>query len=260
MDILGSITKAIKIVYEDLKTPDSFKIGEAFEDYARNAIFPKELFDQIHRTQKYNESKNDFSKETLNPDFLFEDKRNKSKFHVECKYRSKKTGDENALLEICKDYQLKRYQEINKDTPVFILLGLSVKEDNENYSVKQLKEIYGKLENAFVDIDISLIPISALSSNIFDLNNMIDYAISSSLPLSSKKLWNYFSNTDIFLGYCIRCKKKIPESIIKPLCGSCFNEWNKYKNMNYTEKFCHMCGKENETTFSKPYCKKCYFS
>jgi len=260
MDIFGSIKKAVKVFYDDVNTPDSFKIGEAFEEYTRNVIFPKDFYKMIHKTPSYTSNKNDFSEESLKPDYLFEDIKTKKQFHIECKYRSKNERDENAILEICKDYQYKRYSEINKNTPVFILLGFTEKPENENISIKELRNIYGSLAEAFIDVDIFLIPLSTLSSNIFDMNNCIHYAISNSLPLSNKLLWNYFSNYELFHGYCIRCKKRIPELISNPLCGNCFGEWNKYKNYSYKEKYCHSCGKDHDSSMSRPYCKTCYYS
>ena len=260
MSILDSIKKGIQTVYEDYNTPESFKIGSAFEEFTRETIFPKDFYDLIHKTADYSNNKKDFQAETLKPDFLFKDKKTNKEFYVECKFRSKKFEDNNALVEICKDYQIKRYLELNKKTPVFIALGFFQKEEGENCSVKELKNNYGdgNLKDAFWVCGILLIPVSTLSDNFFDLNNQLDYIIDSRFPLSSKKLWNYFANPENFLGYCIRCSKRIPENLERPLCYNCFKEWNKFKKDDFVEKVCHKCGEKNKTSVAKPMCYNCY--
>ncbi len=252
MAIIDAKKKGAKTIIDEINTPGSFKIGEAFENYTREELFPKELFELVHKTAKYTDNKEDFQRETLKPDFLFKDKRTGKEFYVECKFRSKKEEDDNALHEICKDYQIKRYKELNKEKPVFIVLGFYVKFDGEKLKAKEISDLIYDEGVAF------LIPVEILADNYFDLNNGIDHIISTRHPVSSKMLWNYFAKSENFLGYCIRCGKRIPENMDSPYCYDCFKSWNKFKNPTFSEKTCHKCGKSNKSTMEKPICKTCY--
>ena len=54
MGFLDSLAKAAKVLVDDLNTPESFKIGEKFEKYSREFIFPQnkyKLLKQTHHTQ-----------------------------------------------------------------------------------------------------------------------------------------------------------------------------------------------------------------
>jgi hypothetical protein len=257
MGVYSSILKGIKTTFEDYKKPESFKIGEAFEDFTRNVIFPEGLYDLIQRAPKYEDNK-DYQKISLQPDFYFKDKLTGKEFFIECKYRSKKENDENAVLEICSEDQLKRYKEYNKKFPTYIALSFDEKPEGFAYTLKDIVKDYKTLEQYFLDTCVMILPLPFLRTNSFDLNQMYDFAISANVPLSSKKLWNYFTNEKIFSAYCIRCKKVISESAFEPLCDTCLKSWEKFENYQYPEKYCHICGKEAKTTFAKPLCRECF--
>jgi hypothetical protein len=120
MSLFKRIGKAIK---EELTKPSSFVKGEVFEDYVRNIVFPSDCYKLINRTHNYATNNGDYVESSLKPDFEFQCLETSKKFHVEVKYR-KGYYNYQDKLEWCKPYQLKRYKEIDKEQPVFLLLGI----------------------------------------------------------------------------------------------------------------------------------------
>ncbi|MCX6647583.1 MAG: phospholipase D-like domain-containing protein [bacterium] len=59
-------------------------------------------------------------------------------------------------------------------------------------------------------------------------------------------------------GFCIRCRARIKDDPVHPLCSNCYTIWAKYGNPNYLENYCLSCGKEIKTNIAKPYCYECY--
>lgn len=121
MKLLSILSKGIQAMVDEATTPESFKIGQKFEDYVREYIFAEKYYDLVERTHNYNSNNKDFVESSVRPDFKFRDKWTKNEFYVEAKFR---TGLYNGKITWCKDYQLKRYQEIHKSVPVFILIGM----------------------------------------------------------------------------------------------------------------------------------------
>jgi hypothetical protein len=120
MGLLSILEKGIKAMIDEAFTPESFKIGERFEDYIRDKIFIEKYYDIIERTHNYQSNSKDYVESSLKPDFLFRDRWNKKEFYVEAKFR---TGLNNGKIKWCNENQLKRYRQINKDKPVFIIIG-----------------------------------------------------------------------------------------------------------------------------------------
>lgn len=118
MDLIG---KGIQAMIEEAMTPESFKIGEKFENYVRQHLFIEKYYDLLERTHDYHTNQKDYVQSSVKPDFKFRDRWSKKEFYVEVKFRS---GLLHGKIEWCKDYQLKRYREYHKHTPVFLLLGM----------------------------------------------------------------------------------------------------------------------------------------
>ena len=118
---MGVLGRIIKAAFNELIKEESFVKGEEFEGYLREFIFPKENYELLHRTHDSSTNKEDFVGTSLQPDFKFRANDTKKVFWLEAKFRSSAFRDE---VEWCKDYQLKRYQEINREAPVFIALGV----------------------------------------------------------------------------------------------------------------------------------------
>ena len=138
------IWRIIKAVIREIRKPQSFVVGEKFEQYLRDKVFTRRLYDLLHRTPDYEANRDDYVETSLEPDFLFINQSDERIFYVEAKYRSK--FRDNAV-EWCKPYQLKRYMDINRDYPVFIALGVEGKPTKPKYlfvfPVKKIK--YTKL-------------------------------------------------------------------------------------------------------------------
>jgi len=111
---------------DNLNIPESYKMGKQFEDYLRCHIFVKKYFVITEKTHDFQANHGDFIESSINPDFKFRDKMNKS-FYLEAKFRSDVHDDK---ISWCNFGQLKRYQEFDKTFPVFIAIGLGGKPDN----------------------------------------------------------------------------------------------------------------------------------
>ena len=59
-------------------------------------------------------------------------------------------------------------------------------------------------------------------------------------------------------GFCIRCKKIIPQSVYRTFCDDCFVEWSAEGDADSKEKYCHMCGKDAQVSKNKALCYDCY--
>jgi hypothetical protein len=120
MGLLSIIGKGIQAMIDEATTPQSFKIGEQFENYVRDFLFVDNYYDMLERTHNY-KTNQDYVQSSLKPDFKFRDKWTKKEFYVEAKFR---TGLYNNKIIWCNDKQLARYLDYNKEKPVFLILGM----------------------------------------------------------------------------------------------------------------------------------------
>ena len=128
---MGLFSKVTKLGWDDINTPESFKKGEAFQDYIRKHLFTKDKFDMLHKTHAYAINKKDFAiEDSIEPDFKFRVKKTGKAFWVEAKYRS--TYYKGDMVDCCKPPQLTRYKEkeIDEKLPVYITLGLGGEPDS----------------------------------------------------------------------------------------------------------------------------------
>lgn len=102
--------------------------GNRFEGFVLNEIFIDKLFDLIETTRDFDSNSKRFEERSMNPDFCFRDKRTKEEFWIEAKYRKGlfKNQKGQFVCEICKPWQLTRYNEVEKSTRkrVYICLGM----------------------------------------------------------------------------------------------------------------------------------------
>tara|TARA_Y100001970_G_C13652630_1_gene564349 strand:- start:46 stop:546 length:501 start_codon:yes stop_codon:yes gene_type:complete len=158
--------RIVKAVFNEIDKPESHAKGEAFEQYVRDCIFPKEKFIKLSQTHSYNTDKDDYTESSLEPDFELECKKSGKSFFIECKYRS--NYYDNAI-EWCKKYQLNRYKDINRDIPVFIAIGVGNTPD-EPY-------------------DLYVIPVKHIKyTNLFKAF-LSDYRIMLDEPMTTNQLW-----------------------------------------------------------------------
>lgn len=149
MDFISKAIRVVKVTLDEINKPESFVKGDKFESYIRDHLFVKDRYDLIQRTHDYTTNKGDFVENTKEPDFKFRCIKTKQEFFVEAKYRSNYYDNK---IEWCKPFQLKRYKEMSKNTPVFVTIGVG----NESGSPGQiffipLKDIkYTKLFRSFL--------------------------------------------------------------------------------------------------------------
>jgi len=241
MGIFQSLIKTAQFFVEDLNTPESFKKGEAFENYMRQYLFPEEKYKLLHRTQGYSQNSRDYVEDSKQPDFTLQCLESKRIFHVEAKYRSGVSNQ--GTLQYAKPAQFERHKKLNAEKPVFICLGISGEPDSPEYAF--------------------LIPISRMKSVILNAEFFEEFEVALDRPISPKKLWTLVTKpaTPKFVhasGCCIRCKKPLELNLDKPLCSDCYREWKAFSNPDYTEKYCHSCGKPNKGSILKPLCFTCY--
>lgn len=126
MGLLSILGKGIQAMVDEAMTPESFKVGQKFEDYVREFIFIDRYYDLLERTHDYNRNSKDYVESSLKPDFKFRDRRNKREFYVEAKFR---TGLHKGKIIWCNEKQLQRYNAYNLEVPVFIILGMGEEPD-----------------------------------------------------------------------------------------------------------------------------------
>jgi hypothetical protein len=80
----------LKEIFEDItgmsKRPEIK--GSRFEKFVSEEIFKDILFDLVEMTRDFDSNSERFEERSMNPDFLFRDKRTREEFWIEAKYRN----------------------------------------------------------------------------------------------------------------------------------------------------------------------------
>jgi len=121
MSFLSTLGKAVSLIIDDVRTPETFKIGEKFEDYVRKELFTAKYYTLVYRTPSYRSNSKDYAESSLKPDFIFRDKHTNEEFYVEAKFR---TSDYQGKFVWCNSAQLNRYKDCHREKPVFVILGI----------------------------------------------------------------------------------------------------------------------------------------
>ena len=125
--------------------------GGRFESFVSEEIFNDKLFDLVEMTRDFNSNSERFEERSMNPDFLFRDKRTGEEFWIEAKYRNGlfKNDKGQFVCEICKPWQLERYREVEKNSgkKVYICLGLG--EDPRFPETVHLIPVFGAYPQLF---------------------------------------------------------------------------------------------------------------
>jgi hypothetical protein len=146
-------------------TPKSFTVGEKFEHYARQYLFPQSDYELLQKTHGY-KTKNKNYVPSADPDFKFRDRHKGKIFYVEAKYR---TAFFKGQVKWCTENQLSRYQQRNRECPVFILLSIGGSPDRPAF--------------------VSLIPLSQANFTILFRSHAEKYAVHPKKRILSKNLW-----------------------------------------------------------------------
>ena len=99
---------------------ESIVKGKEFECFVRRHLFTHDDYCMLERTHNYTSDEKEFVESSKNPDFKFRSRKSGKVFFVEAKFRSVLFNGEFAH----KHYQFRRYREINKETPVCIIIGV----------------------------------------------------------------------------------------------------------------------------------------
>lgn len=166
MGLLSILSKGLQAMVDEATTPESFKTGEKFENYVRESLFIDNYYDIVERTHNY-KTNLDYVESSLKPDFTFRDKRTRKEFYVEVKFR---THCFKGKIDWCNEKQLARYQQHNKERPVFIMLGMGENPKHPEY--------------------LSLIPLSQARYIGLFLSLADKFEIPIDNPVPSKILWN----------------------------------------------------------------------
>jgi hypothetical protein len=164
MSILSMFRSGITAMVDDANTPESFKLGERFENYVREVLFIDSYYVLVERTHNYSTNRKDYVEASLKPDFTFRDRRTNKEFYVEAKVR---TSILDGKITWCNQKQLDRYNGYNKQKPVFLILD------------------FGD-ENQF----LSLIPLSKAKYTGLFPSYAKQFQIEYDKPVSSKTLWD----------------------------------------------------------------------
>ena len=118
---MGMLSTTVKAVWDEITKPDTFAKGDKFEAYVRTHLFPKDHYLLLQMTHDDESNKKDYIENTKEPDFKFKSLKSGAEFFVEAKYR---TNYYDGAVEWCKPYQLRRYKEIDREIPVFVVVGV----------------------------------------------------------------------------------------------------------------------------------------
>ena len=164
MGLISLLGKIAEVIKDDITTPESFKLGEAFEDYVRETLFIDRYYTLVDRAHNYKTNKKDYIEASLKPDFLFRDHITNKEFYVEAKVR---TTVYDGKIIWCNHKQLYRYNEYHKHKPVFLILDVG---DEDRF--------------------LSLIPLDKAKYIGLFPSYARKFEIEPNKPVSSKVLWN----------------------------------------------------------------------
>ncbi len=99
---------------------NSFEIGDEFENFVENRIFPKERYALVHRTSSKKDNDERYPESASRPDFHFRCLETGKEFYVEAKYRSSALNNQVKGL---KPNQELRFKKLNEEVPVFVIIG-----------------------------------------------------------------------------------------------------------------------------------------
>ncbi|MBS1631731.1 MAG: hypothetical protein JST10_04060 [Bacteroidetes bacterium] len=162
MGLLSWVGKGLNSIF----TPHSFKTGEKFENYIRKKIFTERYYEQLQRTYGYNVKSANYV-HSSNPDFKFRDRRTLKIFYAEAKYRKYFFQGKTTW---CTELQLNRYRQANRESPVFIVLGVGGEPNSPQF--------------------VFLIPLRIANFTELYMSEIKKYMIHPRRPVLSKRLWN----------------------------------------------------------------------
>lgn len=116
---------------EETEQKDNYQRGKEFEDWALY-LFPAESFNIIHKTVGGADLDGRYTEDCIYPDYKLRDKKTRTEFWVECKFRSRR--GEKGSLEWTDYKHLQRYKRIREEFGIklYILIGIGGTPDDPN--------------------------------------------------------------------------------------------------------------------------------
>jgi hypothetical protein len=120
---MNVMSRAVKAFLDEINKPETYVEGDEFENFVRNKLFPAGKYDLVQKSPDYITNKYDFADTPEEPDFKFRPHEGGREFFVEATFRS---GFHDDAVDCCNFHQLKHYHEIDKSTPVYIVIGVGL--------------------------------------------------------------------------------------------------------------------------------------
>jgi hypothetical protein len=162
MELFSILGKGLRALFG---TPKSFTVGEKFEHYIRKYLFTQSHYELLQKTHGY-KNKNKNYVPSADPDFKFRDRRTGKIFYVEAKFR---TAFFKGQVSWCTGRQLYNYQQRNRESKVFVLLGVGGRPDRPAF--------------------VSLIPLNDANFTILFASHAEKYSVHPKKRIASRILW-----------------------------------------------------------------------
>jgi hypothetical protein len=111
----------IQKTWEENENTSIYLKADDFEKYIINTLLPKDSYDLLYKPLDNSDTLEDYVAYTKLPDYKFKSRILDFEFFIVTKFRAK---FQDQVLEWCKLFQQKRWQDIDKITPVLLAAGL----------------------------------------------------------------------------------------------------------------------------------------
>jgi hypothetical protein len=162
---MNVMSRAVKAFLGDFNKPETYAAGDEFENFVRNRLFPAGKYDLVQKTSDFSTNRDDFIDINEEPDFRFRPHEGGREFFVEANFHS---GFHDGAINCCNYHQLKRYHELDRNTPVYTVIGVGLPAGSPKY--------------------LYLIPVRDIKNTMLNMSFLKEYAISLNHNVSRKDL------------------------------------------------------------------------
>ena len=120
---MNVMARAVKAFLGEINKPETYAAGDEFENFVRNRLFPAGKYDLVQKSPDFSTNKFDYIDVSEEPDFKFRPHEGGREFYIEAKFHS---GFHEGAVNCCSYHQLKHYHEMDKNTPVYIIIGVGL--------------------------------------------------------------------------------------------------------------------------------------
>jgi hypothetical protein len=115
-----AMTQYLTATPVELNPPEKCARSFEFESFIRKRLFPVSKYDLVLKANDEAAEKNDYVEAVKEPHFRFKSHENGLEFFVDAKFTFTFT---KTMIQWCKQFELKRYQEVDTRLPVYFLIG-----------------------------------------------------------------------------------------------------------------------------------------